>query len=265
MACPFCALGCKGGLPLPSEISRNWRLRQLTVHPDHEGGSKAATIFLNQTKDYAMECLSKQFNAKAVAINCSIHSTPQYGNISKPVPTQRADSTASASADKCSPPAPPSPSPPAQQPPSPDPDLRECYGFGDQQYFHLHSAFPIYQPQQQSQQATADTEKAQPAPAPPPQVPSSSSKPWGWYKQSFRCIWCKAVMEIEGHGSWPFVKAQQEGWCKATKRSWDDSATCKSCTTSYYGRTVATADHDAPPSPTIASPQPTSNFAWQTN
>ncbi len=264
MACPFCALGCKGGLPLPSEISRNWRIRQLKVHPDHEGGSKEATIFLNQTKDYAMECLSKHFNAKAIAINCSLHSTPQCGYNSMPAPAQFPPSTASASADKYFPPSLPPSKPSVHHPPAPDPDPWESYGSGDKQYFRLHSAFPTYQPQQQSQQAPTDSDKAQPPPATPPQIPPPSSKPRGWYKQSFQCIWCKTVMEIEGHGSWPFVKAQQEGWSKAAKRSREDSASCKSCATSYYGYTTTT-NHDSPPSPTIASPQPTSIFAWQTN
>ena len=53
--------------------------------------------------------------------------------------------------------------------------------------------------------------------------------PWGWYKQSFKCVWCKAEMCIEGHGSWPFVKAQEKGWRKSTKKSWETSATCRAC------------------------------------
>ena len=77
--------------------------------------------------------------------------------------------------------------------------------------------------------------------------------------------WCKTVMEIEVNGSWPITKTHQEGWSEAAKRSWEDSASCKSCSASYYGYT-ATATINAPlPSPTIASPQPTSNFAWQIN
>ena len=58
MACPFCALGCKDGPPTQSEVNRLWRLHQLSVHPDLAGGNNEASVYLNQTKEFAMMCFS---------------------------------------------------------------------------------------------------------------------------------------------------------------------------------------------------------------
>ena len=77
--------------------------------------------------------------------------------------------------------------------------------------------------------AQAQQQQAQPPSQGEPTAQPRGAMPWGWCGQSFSCVWCKAEMYLEGHGSWPFVKAQENGWRKSTKKSWEASATCSSC------------------------------------
>ena len=107
MACPFCALGCRDGLPQIAEINRNWRFRQLAAHPDHSGGSTEASTFLNQTREYAITCLRSSSTGKPEAINCQRHGTPNNRVASNIYPKYHHHSTASASGDMF-PPLPPS-------------------------------------------------------------------------------------------------------------------------------------------------------------
>ena len=262
MACPFCALGCRDGCPQPSEVSRNWRIRQLAVHPDHEGGSTEATIFLNQTKDYAMEYLSRSSKGKIMAINCPRHSTQQCGNTSKPFPAQFHPNMASTSADKYPPPTPPVAQAAEHHPTPPYPDPWASSEQAGKQNTQPHTAFTAPQPQRQPQQEPPNRDGTQPTPTAPQQTLPPSSKRNGWYKQTFRCRWCKSETVYQGHGSWPYVQALQEGWSKPAKRPWSEGASCKDCITTFYGYTATTAYHVPLPTPTLASPQPTSNFAW---
>ena len=105
MACPFCALGCRDGSPQIAEVNRNWKIRQLAVHPDHSGGSTEASTFLNQTRDYALVCLINNSTSKPGAISCQRHGKPSSGEAGNTHPEQYRQSTASASADKFPPPA----------------------------------------------------------------------------------------------------------------------------------------------------------------
>ena len=107
MACPFCALGCRDGVPQIEEVNRNWRFRQLVAHPDHSGGSTEAATFLNQTREYAIACLRSSSTDKPEAINCQRHGTPNNRVASSIYPTYHHHSTASASDDIFPPPPPP--------------------------------------------------------------------------------------------------------------------------------------------------------------
>ena len=225
MACPFCALGCKDGPPTQSEVNRLWRLHQLSVHPDLAGGNNEASVYLNQTKEFAMMC----FSSGAVS-RCPKH----------PLVTAKATSSwegAVAPQPQSAPPVVEQHSPGAPLPEG----LPQCppsWGLplpqqAPQSHASPHVGQPAFSPQpQQQQQVQASPQQQQQAQASPQREQPAhpwGAMPWGWYWQRFKCVWCSAEMYIEGHGSWPFVKAQENGWRKSPKKSWETSATCRSC------------------------------------
>ena len=268
MACPFCALGCRDGFPQISEVNRNWKIRQLAVHPDHIGGSTVASTFLNQTRDYAVECLNNNSASKPVAISCQRHGKPcrnETGNIH---PEYYRQSTASASADKF-PPPPPSSAQAAKHHsklPYPDPwviseEAARYVPVWSRKYPQTTPTTPAPEPQSQPQQESpseGDTQLPHSAPHPPPQPGNQKT---GWYKQTFRCRWCESEKVYQGHGSWPFTQALQDGWNKPASKPWAGRASCKACTAKFYGST-AEAHHAPLPTPILASPQPASFSPW---
>ncbi len=117
------------------------------------------------------------------------------------------------------------------------------------------------QPRSQPQQETPGVSNTQPPYTAPAASPQPDNQRLGWYKQTFSCRWCGTEKEYQGHGSWPYTQAIQDGWNKPTSKPWAGRASCRACTTKYYSSTAAA--HDTPlPTPTPASPQPASLFPW---
>ena len=208
-----------------------------------------------------MECLKNSSTSKPVAINCLRHGTPYSDKASKTLPEHSHPSTASASADKYSP-SPPTTAQAAEhhtKPPYPDPWA--CSEQAGTQYSQTYTSTSAPQPQRQPQQEPPCKDDTQSPHSAPDPTPPPSSQQNGWYKQTFRCRWCESEKVYQGHGNWPFAQALQDGWNKPASRPWAGRASCKDCTTKYYGSTAA-AHHVPLPTPTLASPQPASFSPW---
>ncbi len=276
MACPFCALGCRDGQPRTEEVTRNWRFLQLTAHPD-PGGNTEAAAFLNTTKEYAIHYIKHLSTGKMGTISCRRHGNTSNEVPSPTYPIYQPHSTASASNDMF--PPPPSTEKRAATPPK-QPSCEDPWATEDRTYADT-ARVPTQQPPPAPATPPPPTESppqqgASPAygthhndtQLPPP--PLSNNHIRGWYDQTFRCRLdrggCGAEATYSGHGHRPFEIAQEEGWYRPKSGSWAGKAYCKACATKHYGP-PSPLHHTSQgpvllPSPTIASPQPTSPIPW---
>ena len=64
MACAFGALVCKDRATTQSQVNKLRKLHRLSCHPDLAGGNKEASVYQNQTKDFAMFCFDRDAVAR---------------------------------------------------------------------------------------------------------------------------------------------------------------------------------------------------------